>query len=229
MKVVIVGNSHLDQFKPYLYIPNENILQISGASIRGLINNNSTTGLNKKIKDSCPDACIFHLGLVDIEFGYYYKSFLANEKLNKQHFIADTISIYLKFLKSLTCKIVIIGVNPTVITDMRHNFNINFEDDPNNILQETGKGYREVTYESLSHIYDDTIEERNMFLKDMNEALKSMCEENNFTFYDLWDELIDTDGKHIKTMYMPPHLDHHLVTSSSIYNKLPEILNLACK
>ena len=85
MKVVIIGNSHLDQFKPHLHIPSENILQIPGASIRGLMNINSTTGLNKKIKDSCPDACIFHLGLVDIEFGYYYKSFLANEKLDKPY------------------------------------------------------------------------------------------------------------------------------------------------
>ena len=127
MKIVIIGNSHLDQFKPHFYLPNENILEVPGASIRGLRNDNSFTGLNKKIKDSCADAYIFHLGLVDIEFGYYYKSALINKKIDKQDFIKDTISIYLNYLKSLnTNKIVIIGVNPTVINDMKHIFYVNF-------------------------------------------------------------------------------------------------------
>jgi len=227
MKVVIIGNSHLDQFKPNRLLPNENILQFPGASIRGLRNDNSFTGLNRKIKDSCADAYIFHLGLVDIEFGYYYKSYLINEKINKQEFIKDTTSIYLNYLKSLnTNKIIIVGLNPTVITDNRHIFKVNFEDNPNNTLQETGKGNNEVTYEDLSHIYNDTIEERNIFLKDMNEALKIMCNENNFIFYDLWDELFDNDKMYIKNIYIPPVVDHHLVANETIYNKLQDMINL---
>ena len=229
MKTVIIGNSHLDQFKPRSYFSEENILQMSGASIRGLTNGKSTTGLNKRIDESKADAFIFHLGQVDMEFGYYYKSVLAGQKLNKKEFIESTINIYLTYLKTLhPSMIVIIGVNPTVIKDSKHIFSVNFEDSDTNGIQETGKGKgnNEISYESCLHIYNDSITERNEFLKEMNYALKNMCEENGFIFYDLWEELIDSDGVNIKPNYMPTRLDHHIVSSSTIWTKVEDILKL---
>ena len=91
-------------------------------------------------------------------------------------------------------------MSPGVYNHLLHKIHVvNFRVRLNyNTLQETGILNDNINYECLSHIYNDTIEERNMFLKDMNDSLKYMCKENKFIFYDLWEQLIDTDGVNIK-------------------------------
>ena len=83
-----------------------------------------------------------------------------------------------------------------------------------------------MSYESHLHIYNDSITERNEFLKGMNDSLKRMCEENGFIFYDLWEDLISSDGVNIKPNYMPSQLDHHIVSSPIIWTKIEDIMKV---
>jgi len=215
----LVGNSHLSQFKS---INQESsypitVLHGMGASIRGLLNPNSTTGLNQQVKHADTDisTCfIFHLGQVDIEFGYYYKSALANTKLDIHTFIADTINIYTQYLKTIQGRVIIIGVNPTAITDMSHTFYVNFKDTvchQNNRLQQVGELEIDRSYPSLAHIYNDSINTRNQSLLLMNNALHGMCVTNGWKFIDMM-PIVSHDGL-LASQFQPTRLDHHLVPS----------------
>jgi hypothetical protein len=192
-------------------------VQATGASIRGLLNSNSLTGLNQEVKQHDIDisTCfIFHLGQVDIEFGYYYKCALANVKLDIHTFIADTIDIYTKYLQTIQGKIIIIGVNPTAITDMSHTFYVNFKDTmchQNNRVQQVGEFQSNRTYESLAHIYNDSIDIRNQSLLFMNNALQKMCVINGWKFIDMT-PIVAKDGQ-LAPQFQPNRLDHHLVPS----------------
>ncbi len=208
MTYIFVGNSHLDKFKLPHTIP---VIQQSGASIRGLRNCMSTTGLNKQIIStiqSNPNATlVFHLGQVDIEFGYYYKSVLKNEKLDMEVFQNELINIFKEFLSPLLCKKIIIGVHVSAIKDLYHTFTVNFNDTQchiNNQIQETGTLNPQNDYSALGHIYNDTIETRNIYLKQFNDKLFEMCKELNILFIDIWNETSSQK-------YQPVHSDHHLV------------------
>lgn len=215
----LVGNSHLGQFKLIEHNSHFKIrlVQGAGASIRGLLNSNSLTGLNQQVNqyDIDTSACfIFHLGQVDIEFGYYYKCALADTKLDINTFIADTIDIYTRYLKTIQGNIIIIGVNPTAITDMFHTFYVNFKDTmcyQNNRVQQVGEFQTNRTYESLAHIYNDSIAIRNQSLLSMNNALQKMCAINGWKFIDMM-PIIAKDGQ-LAPQFQPTRLDHHLIPS----------------
>ena len=119
-ELVFIGNSHLGQFclldNPAIFdkynVKLDKIIQIPGSSIKGLKNMESTTGLNKTILNYNfkKKIYIFHLGQVDIEFGYYYKSVLNKKKIDIHSFIDELIIIYSKFLDLIVGKVVIIGL-----------------------------------------------------------------------------------------------------------------------
>jgi hypothetical protein len=230
-KFFIVGNSHVDQFKSFEKIslyPFERI-HVPGASIRGLFNPNSTTGLNQMINviDTNPiNYFLFHLGQVDIEFGYYYKSALANTKLDIPSFINDTVRIYERFLWQRKGTPIVIGINPTAIKDTRHIFYVNFKDTmchANNKIQEVGDFIEERTYESLAHIYNDSVEQRNDALFSMNEALKTMCIKNRWGFIDMI-PILNENGI-LANRFQYEHLDHHVKPSDELGKYLSDRLN----
>jgi hypothetical protein len=224
---VFVGNSHLDQF--CLDSSHGIVLCLPGASIKGLVNNNSTSGLNKKIEDfnSKENTIIFHLGQVDFEFGYYYKSALNGKKLDKNAFIESIFKIFENYLLSLKSEIIVIGLNPTVIQKTNQIFIVNFKDNmcwSNNKIQETGE-LNDISFESLMHIYDDDMSERNDFLKKANNCLKLICEKNHIPFLDLWPCLFDEEKQTIFTRFMPSREDHHLVHSIFLRDYLLDFID----
>jgi len=227
----LVGNSHTDQFKSFVDISLYPVTRIhfAGASIRGLLNPNSKTGLNLIIKelDTRPNnVFLFHLGQVDIEFCYYYKSVLANSKLDVSKFIFDTIQIYEQFLQKIKGTPVVIGTNPTAIKDTRHIFRVNFKDimfHANNKLQEVGEFVEERTYESSEHIYNDSIEKRNQALFSMNDALKTMCIKNRWAFIDMM-PILNENGI-LAERFQKPDLDHHVKYSDELGKYLSYRLN----
>ena len=230
-KVFLVGNSHTDQFKSFEKIslyPFERI-HATGASIRGLFNPNSTTGLNQFINtiDTSPiNYFLFHLGQVDMEFGYYYKSALANKKLDIPTFINDTIRIYERFLWQRKGTPIVIGMNPTAIKDSQHIFYVNFKDiicHDNNKIQEVGEFIEERTYDSLAHIYNDSVEQRNDALFSMNDALKTMCIKNRWAFIDMMPIL--TENGILANRFQYEHLDHHVKPSDELGRYLSNRLN----
>lgn len=229
--ITFVGNSHLDQFKINdINVPlNKKIIYVPGASIRGLLNESSFTGLNKMVyaHDSAQNIFVFHLGQVDIEFGYFYKSALNNSKLDKSEFIVQLIHIYKTFLQKLKSKIIIIGVNPSVIKDINHIFNVNFKDarcHQNNFMQETGCWQEKITIDKYKHIYNETQNDITSFLENTNIAIKNMCIENNFIFYDVWKVLVD-ESNNIKPEYCPMCIDHHIIPSNTLQKELSECIN----
>ena len=231
VKFFLVGNSHLDQFKSFEDISLYPITKIhgAGASIRGLLNPNSTTGLNQRIEDvdiSPNNFFLFHLGQVDMEFGYYYKSALANTKLDAALFIADTVQIYERFLRTIKGTPIVIGVNPTAIKDTQHIFYVNFKDTvchANNKLQDVGEFIEERTYESLAHIYNDSVEKRNHALFSMNDALKTMCIKNRWAFIDMM-PILNENGILVER-FQYPKLDHHIKPSDELGKYLSDRLN----
>lgn len=235
MNVIFVGTSHLGQFDlnncaeifNKWNVSSCKIICMPGASIKGLSNPHSTTGLNKSVMNIDDDTntkiLIFQLGQVDIEFGYYYKSVLRSEKLDVDEFMNDLIDKYTEFLLSIKSKVVVIGVNPTAITDLEHTFRVNFNDTmchANNLIQETGCLDNRYKYSELGHIYNDDMSNRNIVHKRFNEKLKNMCNKYSFVFCDLWDFLIDQDANSLLPIYKPAVNDHHIVPSNILTDHL---------
>ena len=232
--LVFVGSSHLEQFKirdnQSLFHKNKYMVHTmigkGGATIRGLVNENSTTGVNTYIRevDLKDKIIIFHLGQVDIEFGYYYKSVLANYKLDKSLFIKEIISRYETFLQTIDGIKVIIGVNPTVIRDNRHIFHQNFKNgDYKLLLNEEMTHYIEnLEFEHCSHIYNDSTEELNSFLKTLNDELKSMCKKYAYVFCNMWDILASSSDT-ILDEYRGE--GHHIMPSTKLTEYLITTLN----
>jgi len=230
-KFFLIGNSHIDQFKSL-----ENIslypfqrVHAAGASIRGLLNQTSTTGLNQNISeiDTSPtNYFLFHLGQVDMEFGYYYKSVLVQAKLDVSSFIHDAVRIYERFLQQRKGTPIVIGINPTAIKDTRHIFYVNFKDTmchANNKVQEVGEFVEERTYESVAHIYNDSVEQRNKALFSMNDALKTICIKNRWGFIDMMPIL--TENGILAERFQYPHIDHHVKPSDELGKYLSDRLN----
>jgi hypothetical protein len=166
------------------------------------------------------------LGQVDIEFGYYYKSVLAQAKLDVLSFIHDTVRIYERFLQQRKGTPIVIGVNPTAIKDTQHIFGVNFKDPmchDNNKIQEVGELVEEKTYESVAHIYNDSVEQRNKALFSMNDALKTMCIKNRWAFIDMM-PILNENGI-LAERFQYPHIDHHVRPSYELGKYLSDRFN----
>jgi hypothetical protein len=233
MNTVFIGNSHLDQFLLHSIEMSKSIVTSPGASIKGLMNTSSTTNLNTRILPhiTSGNILVFHLGQVDFEFGYYYKSALSNHKLDKAAFIETILSVYETYITSVVrdTPIIVVGLNPTAIDDMYHTYTVNFKDtmcSHINLQQETGQSDvdNRYVYDRLGHIYNDTIVERNNFLYMANMRMKDMCRRLNIAFCDLWDILIDSTTTRLKPAFHPGRLDHHIKPSVELRNKLISVI-----
>jgi hypothetical protein len=209
-KICFIGNSHINQFN----LP-ENIdrLYCLGASIKGLSNPNSTLKLHEKIQEYCdekPDAILlFVLGQVDIEFGYYYKCVKDGVKYAVKEYCDDLTQGFEQYLcHNIKNPFYVLSINPTVITDIIHNFNVSFRC-INGIVGFYSELNESVQFEDVSQFYNDSFEVRFENNRIMNDSLRAMCEKNGFKFIDFWDVLLDEENR-VKQQYLPYFLDHHL-------------------
>jgi len=236
MDLVFIGSSMLGQFKlqeNYHLLLNNNhtvhrVISKGGSTIRGLNNPSSTTAINSEIRnisDMKNKTFVFHLGQVDIELGYYYKSAIAGRKLNKEEYINEIINKYEIFIQSIDGKKIIVGVNPTVIVDNRLIFNLNFNDNNNDLLlsEEVGYYIGNLQFENFSHIYDDSEDDLNIFLKMLNTNLEKMCIKHNLFFCDMWPFLSSSTNR-IKDKYRPINLDNHIVCTTEVGEYLIKML-----
>jgi hypothetical protein len=185
-----------------------------GASIKGLSNPNSQLQLNEKIQQYSfenPDSIlVFFLGQVDIEFGYYYKCVCDKIKYKIEDYINDIINTFEKYLlTSVKNKFIILSINPTVIKNIEHNFNVSFR---------CNNGYNgyysienpDILFDNYKNtIYNDSYEDRFYNNKLMNTYFKTMCIKNNFLYIYFWNIVMENDNT-IKSKYLPYHDDHHL-------------------
>jgi hypothetical protein len=223
--LTFIGNSHISQF--FLikssYGINADRLQFTGASIKGLLKTDSTIGLSNMIRsyNFSDKLAIFILGQCDIEFGYYYKSVINNEKINIDFFISDLVKKYDMYLSSLSFDFVVVGINPCVSDDIRHNFYVNFEDTfcyDTNQFNETGTLNNQIKFEDYLHIYNDSLEDRNKIHKMFNKELKDMCDYKDYKFVDIWDDITTNDV--INSEFKLDKVDHHLKESEELFNIL---------
>jgi len=165
MKLTLIGNSHLSQFKiennQKAYMQRYNLKDIQfiyaqGASIRGLANPNSRLGLRnhieKFIKENSDHFLIYTLGQVDIEFGYYYKCVKTNTQIDVYEYIKELVQIYEQYFKEQNhSNFALLGINPTVITDTKHSFEVNFKNPEvysvYNNINLTGETNQSIDYE----------------------------------------------------------------------------------
>ncbi len=109
-------------------------------------------------------------------------------------------------------------------------FNVNFNDEIchiNNNIQDIGCLSSTIKYENYSHIYNDTIDDRNNFLYKANQKLKELCIYNNYIFCDLWDILWDKNTNKLKQIYLSnkPN-DHHIIPNASLTTSLTSAIAL---
>jgi hypothetical protein len=229
-----IGNSHLSQFSlDKLNVQGFLTCQViycTGASIKGLCNPDSKLQLKKQILDFQnlnPDyTLVFFLGQVDIEFGYYYKCTIDNKKHDVHDYIISLIKKYESFLsKELTNPFVILSINPTVIRNIEHNFNVSFKC-PNGNNGFYSEENPDILFENYKDtIYNDSYEVRYKNNKLFNEELNKMCEKNKYKYINFWEMVLDSAGN-VKEEYMPKNEnDHHLCKNGFkllkfIYSKL---------
>jgi hypothetical protein len=215
-KFCIIGNSHTSQFDNQTL----NILYGYGASICGLYNENCVLNLKQRIldyQDSNPEKkLLFFLGQSDIEFIYYYRSIIYKNKICINEFINDLVTKYIEFIKMYIKNPFVLGINPTVIKNNEHIFNVNFRE--KNTINPAGSLISELTYEDVKDYYDDFQIRFNNNLK-FNEKLKSECINNNIIYVDLNDDILDND-MNVKDIYKPTGDNHHIVKNISLYNHL---------
>lgn len=225
--LVFIGNSHISQFDifniPDHYNVSIDLLEFPGASIKGLLNNNSKTGLLEKIKSYNFEnkLAIFILGQCDIEFGYYYKSVQNGVKLNIEDFIDDLIIKYDSYLSTVNFDFVLLGINPCVVEDIKYNFNVNWNDPvcfTENQINDTGTLNYEIKIEDHLNIYNDDQVVRNNNHKLFNSKLKELCILRNYKFADLYDDITENDK--VMPEFLNPGLDHHLKKNIKIFDLL---------
>ena len=209
-ELLFIGNSHLSQFN--LNRKNIHELRETGASIKGLVNPDSRLQLrhsiNNFIDNNTSFSCVFFLGQVDIEFGYYYKSIVDNIKYNINDYYNDLIKKYESYLKSLKCNFYILSINPTTIIDVTHIFNVCFRCNNGNIGYYSEHNINIVLTDEIKSILDDSYEVRMLNNKLFNTKLEEMCLKNGFKYIDFWDFV--TENNKVKGKYMPSTNDHHL-------------------
>lgn len=217
----LIGNSHTSQFKEEI-----NIIYGYGASICGLSKNKSTLKLHEKIlqeqKNNPDKLFVFFLGQSDIEFIYYYKSVKQNKKIDMELFINDLIDKYISFItKNITNKVAVLGINPTVITDNQHIFNINFRDYGNG--NPAGNYDENYQYNYYLHIYNDSYDKRFHNNMEFNRKLKLKCDECNIPYIDINKYILD-ENNIVRSEYFPKCIDHHLLPNTKLYLALIEEL-----
>jgi hypothetical protein len=220
MELCFIGNSHVSQL--YYNIKNidcehpthysNKIIAIykQGASIKGLVNTNSTLGLihsiHKFIDINPSYNLIYFLGQVDIEFGYYYKCIKDNIKYDINVYIAHIIELYENHLLTINKNKYILSINPCVLSDNERLFEICFRED-NGKVGFYSEFNNSINYENYKHYIDNySIRYNNNRL--FNKCLKDMCSKNNFKYIDFW-HLIEDNGR-VKDEYIPKGIDHHL-------------------
>lgn len=225
--ICIIGNSHISQFD------SENLDNIYGygASIFGLLNENSHLKLKDQIleyqKINPHKIFIFFLGQTDIEFIYYYKCVLQNKKIDIKLYIDDLIRKYIFFVKTyITNDFIFLGINPHVIKDINHIFNINFRNPENGDIN--GEYKSDINFTDYEYIYNSTYEDRFKYNLDFNENLKNECIKNNIKFCDLTKYILNNNYE-VKKEYMPIIDDHHLIKSKTLYMNLIHEINLFYK
>jgi hypothetical protein len=212
-----IGNSHVDQFNIDSFLSNTSgridKLYCMGASIKGLANPNSVLQLKPMILDyqskNPSSRLMFFLGQVDIEFGYYFKCVKDNVKHDIHEYIDNLVVLYEKFLASeITNTFYVLGINPSVIRDIRHNYIVSFEcpNGINGFYSEVGHG---IQFKDVEHIYNDSLETRCSYTKIFNQSLADMCRRRNFNFIDISPVLLE-EGV-LKSKYVPAgDREHHL-------------------
>jgi len=232
----LIGNSHIRfAFKEYYKIQENIMLSIDGATIFGLLKENANNLINeiKKYNYTRDDTVIINMGQTDLEYVYYYRSVINNEKLDMNNFMTDIIKIY-KFIINKhfnNTNVIIMGIDPPRTNNMEYNFRMSFKK-----KDQTSKnaGYqddevRKIVFRHVAHVYNDSHEDRIKIHRQFNNILKMVCDEFNCKYFDLWDLFVINNVLNNKYAVITNNIklmDHHVKISdynefnNYLYNKI---------
>ena len=191
--IIIFGDSHSRCFNNFYY-KNKYINIFSGATAKGLNNKNSISQTNKKIKNIInnknDDILIFFFGRVDIDFIVHYKMMLNQ---NIDEYINEIIKSYFNFINSLNKKnIIILGIYPNHLNRIQFKY----------YIKQLNKNINK--FISFDQRYD--------LVKKFNILLKNNCKKNNYSYFDINDELIINNK--IQDIYQKKndaHLNYNII------------------
>ena len=192
---------------------NIQMLNRDSASVRGLINENSTLryglditnfinfkkgfGIKPYNFDENNNYYLFKFGQVDVQINYYYKKIVKKENIDKKIFFEEIIKDYMEFLKGFkNSNIIVCGINlPNPSNYKRYLINcFNRIEDKTMINNEIEK---------------ITLEEMNIDTLLFNELLKNSCENNSIKYFDLINECTVNDNGKILLNHQYIGNDHH--------------------
>ena len=186
-----------------------NMLKQDSASARGLISIDSTLKYGKTIEEfikfkkwysntpfnsnEINNYYVFKFGQVDIEYNYYYKLIIKEEKITKNDFFNDVIDKYIQYIRQLNkLNIIVCGVNlPSPINMKKYKYNILKLNNKNTIIENL------------------TIEEINKDSIIFNQLLKQKCDINNIKYFDLIEECTYTNNNEYYLRKEFIGTDHH--------------------
>lgn len=229
---VVFGDSHSRLFNRskdldfYLGLKEQDynieVNPIPAASIKGFGNRQSKLDVSSSIVERiCKDHDLFLVlafGQVDIELGYYYKSFVEKNPITFQDFATQIVEIYMRFIDSLSIpikKILIKGINSPVLVyhkqkAIQYTKRIITENTTDENL------IKEVVHD-MNQRFPSGLQRTNYHLK-FNKILKNICFERGIKYFDINDDLINVETGVINSCFVPSGNDHHLVDSIYVRN-----------
>ncbi|MFC6669103.1 hypothetical protein [Marinobacterium aestuariivivens] len=230
MNYLVFGDSHsmyfninesMRQLNSNLRGVNSYVKALNGSTISGFGKRNSTLKSHDVLLDFASqiklDYLCFALGQVDIELGYYYRVFVKKESLNIAGFIDglidnyfDQIDTFIDVLKLSPERVIIKGINPSVLTLDRGlairytkgiiTENVEDQDDINDCLNEMKSKFPSNIERNKNHF---------MF----NEKLKEMSAIKGYKYFDIVDEVYNYNSSSLSSEFIPSTFDHHLTDS----------------
>jgi hypothetical protein len=208
---LIIGDSHIGCLKKYINEKNHLVVQ-SASSIRGLLNDKSTTNAGKSIMNLSNslkfDKLFIMFGKVDLEWVYPYKS--KEKTIEMKDFIEETIDKYIEFLNKISDKfkvLYVMGLHLPSLEKEQMEECVNAEGNIHNVSSHIGieNNYNKIKpLGSLKKRTEEIIMFNNILSKKVNNINCKKC-----YYIDITEELLDKEINTCKKYFIKNN-DHHL-------------------
>jgi hypothetical protein len=208
---LIIGDSHILALENYNNDKN-NLYQYSASSIRGLINQNSSSGTGNQIINLVNslkyDKLFIMFGKVDLEWVYPYK--LKKENIEIIDFIEDTTNRYIEFINKISDKFKVIYVMGLHLPSLNEEEMLNCINENNSIINVSSIAFIENNLNPTKQIgsLKKRTEEIIMFNNILRNKINNINCKNSY-YIDITDELLDKETNTCKE-YFIKNGDHHL-------------------
>lgn len=245
MKFLIVGDSHTK----YFGISNQ--LRVIDNTLRGItcipkvIHGATVTGVGKLtstlnvgadiphwINAAAPDFLVLNLGQVDVELGIPFRQYVQGDKGSIESRLDYFVTAYMDYIQTLqmsAARIIVKGINLPVLCYDREKavkyivrivterFTDNTEDAAKreSIVKDLKLTYAsDLVRTDLAHLF--------------NSKLRAACIDRGYGYFDVNEQLSDTETGLIAPRFIPSGFDHHIVDTLEVRSlHWRQLLNVA--